>query len=87
MIKENKTMGKRTKKVSINITEEEYQLLEKLASHERRSVSELASLILMDNALLLYGEMQPKGKMSKVVFYCPTLEQESNDPFSNERLN
>ena len=80
-------MGKRTKKISINITEEEFQLLEKLASHERRTISELASLILMDNALLLYGEMQPKGKMSQVVYYCPTLEQPSNALFSNERLN
>lgn len=55
-------MAKRIKKVSINLTEEEYQLLEWLAKKERRSISELSSLILMDNAQLLFNEKQEQGE-------------------------
>lgn len=63
-------MEKRNKKVSINITESEFQVLEWLAKKERRSVSELASLILMDNAILLFNECQPKGEW-EVPTYIP----------------
>ena len=61
-------MGKRTKKISINLTEEQYQLLEWLAQNERRSLSELASFILVDNAQLLFLEKQPKGEWSIPTF-------------------
>jgi len=61
-------MEKRTRKVSVNLTEEQYQMLEWLATHERRSISELAALILMDNAQLLFDEKQPKGE-----WFIPTF--------------
>lgn len=64
-------MEKRTKKVSVNITKEQYELLEWLATKERRSVSELAYLILMDNAQQLFIEKQPKGEW-EIPSYCPT---------------
>lgn len=57
-------MAKRNKKVSINLTEEEYRILSWLASHTRRSISEIAALILVDNAQELFREMQPKGELS-----------------------
>ena len=87
MKKEKKNnMAKRTKKVSINLTEEEYQLLEKLALHERRSISELAALIVVDNALLLYGEMQPRGRLSQTIFYSPTKDSRSVEDIIRESI-
>lgn len=55
-------MGKRTKKISVNITEEQYQIIDWLARQTRRSVSEIAALILVDNSQQLFNEMQPKGE-------------------------
>lgn len=59
----------RDKKVSINITQDEYDVLERLAQRERRSVSELASLIVVDNSiqLLRKGSLTPS--------YCPIVKQ------------
>lgn len=53
--------SKKTKKVSINLTEEQYNLLNALARMERRSISELAALIVVDNTEILYQQRQPKG--------------------------
>lgn len=61
-------MPKRTKKISINLTEEEYNLIQWLATKERRSISELAALILMDNAQLLFNEKQPSAKWETPTF-------------------
>ena len=55
-------MEKRTKKISVNLTEEQYNLIQWLATQERRTVSEIAFLILMDNAQQLFDERQPKGE-------------------------
>ena len=55
-------MAKRTKKISVNLTEDEYNVIDYLARHTRRSVSELAALILVDNSQKLFEEMQPKGE-------------------------
>lgn len=63
-------MAKRTKKISINLTEEEYDLVQWLATQERRSISELAALILMDNAQLLFNEKQPSSKW-EIPSYIP----------------
>ena len=61
-------MAKRDMKISINITQDEYKILEWLASHERRSISELAALIVVDNAYQLFNEKQPKGEWSIPTF-------------------
>ena len=61
-------MAKRTKKISVNLTEEQYAILDWLARHERRSVSELAALILVDNSQRLFEEKQPKGE-----WFIPTF--------------
>ena len=61
-------MEKRTKKVSINLTQEQYELLEKLAIMERRTISELAALIVVDTSQQLYVEWQPKGEFDKARF-------------------
>lgn len=55
-------MAKRTKKISVNLTEEQYQIIDWLARHTRRTMSEIAALILVDNAQQLFNEMQPKGE-------------------------
>ena len=65
-------MGKKEKKISINLTEEDYKLLERLSVRERRTISELCALIVMDNARLLLSQDSskrityvPKGKGKK----------------------
>ena len=59
---------KRDNKVSINLTQEEYDVLCKLANLERRSVSELAALIVSDVSLSLLSEKQQQGKMEQARF-------------------
>lgn len=59
---------KKDKKISINLTQEQYQLIEWLARETRRSISEVAALILIDNAQLLFNEMQVPGKWYKPQF-------------------
>ena len=71
-------MAKRTKKISVNITEDEYKILEWLARHERRSVSELAALILVDNSQRLFEEKQPKGEWFIPIF-VPTQTMKKID--------
>lgn len=60
---------KRNQKVSINITQEEYDLLCALAKLERRSVSELAALIVVDTSQQLFLSKQEKGTMEVAHFY------------------
>ena len=55
-------MAKRTKKVSINLTEDEYKIIEWLSRRERRSISEISYLILVDNAQQLFEEKQEDGE-------------------------
>ena len=63
-------MAKRTKKVSINLTQEEWETLEWLSRQERRTISELAQMILVDNAQLLFLEKQPQGEIT-IPHYIP----------------
>ena len=55
-------MAKRTKKISVNLTEEQYKIIEWIAKRTRRTISDVASLILVDNSRELFREMQPKGE-------------------------
>lgn len=61
---------KKTKKISINLTQEEYNLIQALANMERRSISELSALILVDNAQQLFISRQERGEM-KVAHFTP----------------
>ena len=56
-------MAKRVKKISINLTEEQYKIIEWLATQTRRSISEVSALILIDNSHQLFLEMQPNGQL------------------------
>lgn len=60
---------KKIKKVSINLTQEEYDLLNALARLERRSVSELAALIVVDTSQQLFLDKQEKGTMEVAHYY------------------
>lgn len=64
-------MEKRNRKITINLTEEQYQVLEWLAKNERRALSEICALILVDNSYLLFLERQPKGEMNQP-YFIPT---------------
>ena len=55
-------MAKRDRKISVNLTEEQYQTLEWLALQERRTISELAALVLVDNSQRLFEERQPQSE-------------------------
>lgn len=61
-------MAKKTKKISINLTEEEYRVIELLSQYERRSISELCALIVVDSSLVLFQQRQAKGEWSKPIF-------------------
>ena len=61
-------MGKRTNKVSINLTQEQFDILRTLANIERRSISELAALIVSDVSRELFLEKQQQGKMQQARF-------------------
>lgn len=69
-LKENKQMEKRTMKVSINLTQEQYETLQWLATQERRTISELAALIVVDNSQRLFLERQPQGRW-EIPTFCP----------------
>lgn len=58
-------MEKRTKKISINLTEEQYDIIVWLATHERRSIGETAALIIIDNSQALFNQLQTKPKWGK----------------------
>jgi hypothetical protein len=66
---------KKIKKVSINLTEEQYDLLNALARMERRSVSELAALIVVDTSQVLFLERQEKGTIEVARFVPNQWEQ------------
>lgn len=59
---------KRTNKVSINLTQEQYDILRTLADLERRTISELAALIVSDVSLSLFLERQQQGEMQQARF-------------------
>lgn len=63
-------MEKKTKKISINLTQEEFNLIQALANIERRTISELSALILVDNAQQLFLNRQGKGEM-KIAHFTP----------------
>ena len=70
---------KRNNKVSINLTQEQYDLLKALANLERRSVSELAALIVIDNSQALFLKRQEKGKMTQARFIATQFDDRQND--------
>lgn len=70
-------MEKRTKKVSINLTVEQYNTLVWLANQERRTLSELVALIVVDNSQKLFLEKHKKGEWS-IPKFIP-----SNDVFDD----
>ena len=55
-------------KISVNLTKGQYDTLEWLATQERRSISELAYLILVDNSQRLFNQRQPQGKWKKPTY-------------------
>lgn len=59
---------KKTKKVSINLTEEQFNILSALARLERRTISDLAALIVVDNSRAMFLSKQEQGKMEEVRF-------------------
>lgn len=77
-------MGKRTKKISVNITEEQYQIIDWLARQTRRSVSEIAALILVDNSQQLFNEMQPKGEWF-IPQFIPTQKPIDIDTYKGQK--
>ena len=73
-------MAKRTKKVSINLTQEEWDILNALAKLERRTLSELAYLIVVDTSQELFIKKQTQEHEFKVAKFTPS------DEFGNVKL-
>lgn len=61
-------MDKKTKHITINLSQSDYDMINKLAVLLRRSVSELASLILIDNASKLFIEYHYKDNLKPALF-------------------
>lgn len=59
---------KRKNHITINLNDDEYNLIKKLAAADRRSVSDIAYLILIDNALLLYQSKQGNAEFKPAQF-------------------
>ena len=59
---------KRNKHITINMTLDEYNQLSTLARLLRRSISELASMILIDNCNRLFIEYHYKDNFKPVLF-------------------
>ena len=59
---------KKTKKISVNLTEDDYSMIEKLANLERRTVAELCALILVDNAWQLWLQKNSTTTLEKATF-------------------
>jgi len=59
---------KKSNHITINLNDNEYSLIKKLAALERRSISELCYLILIDNANLLFLDKQSKPEFKPAVF-------------------
>ena len=68
-------MEKRVKKVSINLTQEQYDTLCWVADAERRSISELAALIVIDTTQMMFIDKQPKGTWERPKFIAPNKEK------------
>ncbi len=65
-----KTNDKRTKHITVNLTEDEMALLERLAETYERKPAELARLLLTRAALAQWGELQPKDdRMARPTFW------------------
>ena len=61
---------KRDNKVCINLTQEQFDVLQALAKMERRTLSELAALIVVDTSLCMFLDHQQKGTFEQARF-CP----------------
>ena len=59
---------KKDKHILINLTENDYNIINTLARLLRRSVTELASMILIDNANKLFLEYHYKDNLKPVKF-------------------
>ena len=59
---------KKTRKISVNLTEDDYSMIEKLANLERRTVAELCALILVDNAWQLWLQKNSTTTLEKATF-------------------
>lgn len=53
---------KRTNKITVNLTDEEMELINRLAEIGERKTSELARLLLMRQACQEWGKLQPEGQ-------------------------
>ena len=67
-LKERNVKMKKTKKISVNLTEDDYSMIEKLANLERRTVAELCALILVDNAWQLWLQKNSTTTLEKATF-------------------
>lgn len=64
-----KTTNKKDNHILLNLTDAEYLIIKKLAEWDRRSVSELARLILCDNAKQIFLDRQTnKDNFQKAIY-------------------
>ncbi len=64
---------KKTEHITINLTVEEYDYIKALAKIERRSITEIAKLILVDNAIKLFLDIHTNNDF-KPAKYIPNKD-------------
>lgn len=64
---------KKNKQVNISLDDSDYALIKTIAFLERRNISDIARLILIDNARLLYNQ---KYSDIKPAYFIPSKEKE-----------
>lgn len=74
---------KKNKQVNISLDDDDYILLKTIAMLERRSISDIARLILIDNARLLYNE---RYVSIKPAYFIPGMLP-GNDALNNNNKN
>ena len=55
-------MGKRRNQITINLTDEERELIERLSEIYERKPAELVRILATRKGLEVWGSMQPKGE-------------------------
>ena len=59
---------KKNKHITINISDAEYTMLSRIAEIDRRNITELSKLILIDNVIELYNNYYSKSDIKPATY-------------------
>lgn len=59
---------KKSKHITINVNDAEYSMLSRIAEIDRRNITELCKLILIDNVIELYNNHYSKSDITPATY-------------------